>query len=137
MKIKMKGIGLGKFARERGELTVAEYQSALAKLDSIEFITEALLRVAEEIPDYYDRGDLERIKVAVVRTEDAVKDIAKKAPEGIRRKYLPLVIDSLNTLLEDTETDLRSGKPWIVAKDNYYDFLEKMLIYLCLSFEEI
>ena len=130
-------VKLGKFTRNRGELTVAEYQSARAKLDSIEFITEALLRVAEEIPDYYNRGDLERIKVAVVRTEDAVKALAKKAPEDIRRKYLPLVIDSLDTLLEDTETDIRGGKPWIVAKDNYYDYLDKMLIYLCLSFEEL
>ena len=137
MKIKIKGIGLGKFARDGGELTVAEYQSARAKLDSIEFITEALLGVAQDILDCFDKRDLDCIEKEVERTKDHVETLAKRAPEDIRRKYLPLVIDSLDILLEDTRTDIRDGKAWEVIYDNYYDCLDEMLAYLCLSFKEL
>jgi len=130
------------FARKRKEVVPqAEYRSALGRLQGLKFITEALLGVAQDIADCFDeenlKWDLKCIEREVKGLKDEVKGFAKEAPEDIRRKYLPLVIDSLNVFLENAKTDIRNGRPWKEINEKYGDCLDKMFVYLCLAFREM
>jgi len=141
MRIKIKGFGLGKFAGDR--LTIKEEyeiakaaRRAEAKLHKIEFISEALVGVAKDISDCFDKRDLKCLEKAVVELKEDIEFAAKEAPENIRRRYLPLILKELAVCLEETEDDVEKYG-WEVADDNYRVCLDNILTYLCLAYEEV
>ena len=129
-------IRLGKFARDREEITREEYALAHVKLDSIDFISEALLGVAQDISDCFEKEDLKCLERAVVKLKEDIEFVAKDAPENIRRRYLPLILKELAVCLEETEDDVEKYG-WEVADDNYRVCLNNILTYLCLAYEEV
>ena len=112
--------------------------AAREKIDKIEFIVEALLAVAQDIQRCCDKKDVKCIEDEVERTKDVVKFFAGSAPGHIREKYLPIVIEGLNTFWRNVRSDVEEeADPWGEIDEHYLECLNSMLACFCLAYNEL
>ena len=120
------------------EIGVENFIAAREKIDKIDFIVEALLAVTQDIQGCCDKKDVKCIENEVERTKDIVKFFAGSAPGHIREKYLPIVIENLDTFWRNVRSDVEEeADPWGEIDEHYLECLDSMLACLCLAYNEL